>query len=166
MALRQVALLAAAGILATLLAAACSRQDLIQKFARAQDEALAKQYMDELREGDIDDIEAHVDPSMKTPTLPATLQQMVALIPHGAPTSVKLVGAQSMHGSDRITRSLTFEYGFHDAWILLSVTTQDVSGRTSLIGLHLQRLAQSLEQQNRFTLVGKSPLQYTILALA
>lgn len=165
MALRQVALLAAAGTLATLLAAACSKQDLIQKFASAQDQTVAKQYMDELRKGAFNDIEAQVDPSLKSPTLPATLQQMAALIPREAPESVKLVGAQTVHASGRTTRSLTFEYGFHDTWVLLSVTTQDVSGHTSLTGLHVQRLAQSLEEQNRFTLVGKSPLQYTILVL-
>lgn len=165
MVLRQLARLAAAGTLAMLLASGCSRQELIQKFASAQDQAMAKQYMDDLRENAIGKIEAHIDPSIQSPTLPATLQRMAALIPHEAPNSVKLVGAQSMHTAGRITRNLTFEYGFHDTWILLSVATQEVSGRTTLIGLHVEPLAQSLEEQNRFTLVGKSTLQYTILAL-
>jgi hypothetical protein len=165
MALRQVALLAVAGALATMLASGCTKQELIQKFAPAQDQAMAKQYMDDLRQGAIDKIEAHVDPSMQSPTLPATLQRMAALVPHQAPDSVKLVGAQSMHASGRTTRNLTFEYDFHGTWVLLSVVTQEISGRTTLIGLHIQRLARSIEEQNRFTLVGKSPLQYTILVL-
>lgn len=166
MALRQLTLLVAAATLATLLASACSKQDLIQKFAPAQDQAMAKQYMDDLREGAIDKIEANADPSMQSPTLPATLRQMAALIPHEVPNSVKLVGAQSLHARGGTTRGLTYEYGFHNTWILLSVVTKDVAGRTSLIGLHIQRLAQSVEEKNRFTLVGKSTLQYTILALA
>lgn len=113
MALRQVALLAVMGALATMLASGCTKQELIQKFAPAQDQAMAKQYMDDLREGAIDKIEAHVDPIMQSPTLPATLQRMAALVPHQPPDSVKLVGAQSMHASGRTTRNLTFEYGFH-----------------------------------------------------
>lgn len=161
----QVARIVVAGALATMLASGCTRQQLIQKFAPAQDQATAKEYMDDLREGAIEKIEAHVDPSMQSPTLPATLQRMAALVPRQAPDSVKLVGAESMHASGRTTRNLTFEYGFHGTWILLSVATQEVSGRTTLIGLHIQRLAQSIEEQNRFTLVGKSPLQYSILML-
>ena len=147
MALRQVALLAVAGALATMLASGCTKQELIQKFAPAQDQAMAKQYMDDLREGAIDKIEAHVDPSMQSPTLPATLQRMAALVPHRAPDSVKLVGAESMHASGRTTRNLTFEYGFHGTWVLLSVVTQEISGHTTLIGLHIQRLARSIEEQ-------------------
>jgi|SRR5215469_4373906 len=165
MTLRQISLLAVAGTLVTLLASGCSRQALIQKFAPPQDQAMAKQYMDDLREGAIDKIAANADPSVQSPTLPATLQRMAALIPHEAPDSVKLVGAQSMHASGRTTRSLTYEYGFHGTWILLNVVTQEFSGRSTLTGLHIERLARSLEEQNRFTLVGKSTLQYTVLVL-
>lgn len=42
MALRQVALLAVAGALATMLASGCTKQELIQKFAPAQDQAMAR----------------------------------------------------------------------------------------------------------------------------
>jgi hypothetical protein len=150
MALRQVALLALAGALATMLAAGCTKQELLQKFAPARDQAMDKQYMDDLREDAIDKIEAHVGPSMQSPTLPETLQRMAALVPHQAPSSVKLVGAESMHANGRTTRNLTFEYGFHGTWVLLSVVTQEISGRTTLIGLHIQRLARSIEEQNRF----------------
>lgn len=66
------------GALATMLASGCTKQELIQKFAPAQDQAMAKQYMDDLREGAIDKIEAHVDASMQSPTLPATLQRKAA----------------------------------------------------------------------------------------
>jgi Phospholipase_D-nuclease N-terminal len=166
MALGRVALLAMAGTLATILACGCTKQELIQKFAPAQDQAMAKEYMDDLREGAIDRIEAHVDPSMQSPTLPATLQRMAALVPHETPDSVKLVGALSMRASGRTTRTLTFEYGFHGTWVLLSVVTQDLSGRTTLMGLHIQRLDRSVEELNRFTLLGKSTLEYTIFILA
>lgn len=165
MAPRRLALLAAASSLAMLVVSACSKQELLQKFAPASDQAMARQYMDELREGAFDKIEAQADPSMQSPTLPATLQRMAAFIPQEAPDSVTLVGAHSMHANGRIIRNLTFEYGFHDTWILLNVVSQDVAGRRTLIGLHIERLAQSLEEQNRFKLAGKSILLYATLAL-
>jgi hypothetical protein len=143
----------------------CSRQELAQKFASAQAQATARQYIDDLREGHFGKIEADADRRIQGATLPATLQRMAGLIPSGTPSSIKLVGAQSWSQSGSTTRNLTFEYGFHGKWVLLNVATKEASGHLTLVGLHVYDLAQSLEEQNRFTLSGKSPIQYAVLAL-
>jgi hypothetical protein len=143
----------------------CSRQELAHRFASPQSEAAAKQYIDYLREGNFAKIEASADPSIQSPTLPATLRRMAGLIPPGTPNSIKLVGAQSWYQSGSTTQNLTFEYGFDGKWVLLNVATKEALGHSTLVGLHVYDLGRSLEEQNRFTLSGKSPIQYAVLAL-
>lgn len=149
-----------------LFASGCSKQELLQKFAPAQVQTAAKQYIDALRERHFAKIEADADPSIRTHTLPSRLEQMADMVPSGTPSSVKLVGAQSWYHSQTTTRNLTFEYGFPGKWVLLSVETQEASGHTTLVGLHVSDLATSLEEQNRFTLTGKSAGQYALLVFA
>ena len=166
MALRQYSLSAVLGCLVLLLASGCSRQDLMQRFAPAKDQATAKQYMEDLREGQFGKIEADADPSIRGPSLPKTLAYMSSLIPNGTPNSIKLVGAQTLDSQGSITGNLTYEYGFRGAWILFNVATRQTTGRSTIVGMHVYHLTQSLEEQNRFSLSGKSPLQYAVLILA
>jgi hypothetical protein len=144
----------------------CSQDALLQKFASAEDQAIAKKYADHLRTGHFAAIEAVADPSINSPGLHGILEQMAALIPDGEPTSAKLVGASTMHGADGTTKNLTFEYQFGDRWLLLNVATHQKGEQPlTIVGLNVYPRAQSLEEQNRFELAGKTPLQYLIFVL-
>jgi hypothetical protein len=145
----------------------CSRDALLQKFASAEDQVTAKKYVDYLRAGQFAALEAAADPRINSPGLRGTLEQMERLIPDEDPISTKLVGAETMHGPDGTTKNLTFEYQFGDRWLLLNVATyQKDEEPLTIVGLHVYPQAQSLEEQNRFGLAGKSPAQYLILVLA
>jgi len=145
----------------------CSRDALLQKFASAEDQATAKKYVNYLRAGQFAEIEAAADPSIVSPGLRGTLEQMKRLIPAEDPISIKLVGAESMHGPNGTTKNLTFEYQFRDRWLLLNVATyQKGEQPLTIVGLHVYPQARSLDEQSRFGLAGKSPLQYSILVLA
>ena len=91
---------------------------------------------------------------------------MASLIPSEMPVSVKVVGARVFRSQESTTTSITLEYQFPSKWLLADVTTQKKGNVSTLLGFHLTPQSDSLENLNRFTLVGKNAGQYSILALA
>ena len=124
-----------------------------------QADAADRAYIDQLRQGEFDQIERDMDPSLKDSNLPATLAKMAALFPPGDPKSVKPVGVDL----NNRTTNITYEYEFATGWILANVATDETH---KITGFHVQPLSDSLENINKFTLTGKSPLQYSIFGLA
>ena len=146
--------------------AGCNQADMIQKFASPADQALAKSYIDFLRQHRFEDIEKAADPSIAGPALHDTLVQMAAFIPDGEPSTITLIGAHRMKADASSTVNLTFEYGFSGKWILTNVAIKDQRGKITIVGFSVVPQPASLEEQNRFTLTGKTPFQYLVLALA
>lgn len=140
--------------------------DQMKKFTPPEDEAVAKNYIDLLRHNKFELVENDFDPSIKSSSTQDTLAKMAAAIPAQAPISVKVVGAHSFSDSNRRQINLAFEYQFPSKWILINVATQKKDGVTTIIGFHVYPLADSLENLNKFTLKGKSPFQYAVLAFA
>ena len=144
----------------------CSQEDLLQKFSSPEDQATAKSYIDRLRAGNFEEIEGSLDPSIRTPNIRDTLTKMAALMPNQEPISIKLVGAQTFQTSDAKTVNTTFEYNFGDKWLLANVAIRDRQGTKTVVGFNVNPMTQSLESQNRFTLTGKSTVQYAVLVAA
>jgi hypothetical protein len=145
---------------------ACSQEDLLQKFSSPEDQATAKIYIDHLRARNFDEIERALDASMRAPNIRDTLTKMSALVPNQEPISTKLVGAQTFHTSDAKTVNTTFEYNFGDKWLLANVAVRDRQGTKTIVGFNVNPMTESLESKNRFTLVGKSTIQYAVLVTA
>jgi hypothetical protein len=91
---------------------------------------------------------------------------MAALIPPGPPSSITLVGAYKNWVNGDTSQNLTFEYEFSGKWFLINVATKKTPTSLAIVGMHINPLAASLDEINRFTLSGKSPLQYLTLSLA
>lgn len=146
--------------------AACNQADTIQKFASPADQALAKNYIELLRQKRFEDIEKAADPSIAGASLHETLVKMATYFPPGEPSSIALVGAHRMNADDASTVNLTFEYGFSGKWILTNVAVKHHGGKATIIGFSVVAQSASLEEKNRFTLNGKTATQYLVLALA
>jgi len=153
-------------VLVLLALTGCSQEELIQRFSSQEDQATAKGYVDRLRARNFDEIERALDPSIRTANIRETLIKMAALVPNQEPTSVKLVGAHSFSASDAKTVNTTFEYNFGDKWLLANVAVRERQGAKTIVGFTINPISQSLEAQNRFTLSGKSAIQYSVLIAA
>lgn len=153
------------GLLLCLTLLGCNQAELMEKFASREDQAVARDYIEQLRHHQFDRIEAAMDPSLAGPGLPQTLERMAALFPAGEPTSATLVGARSSASSDSSTINLTYELGFSGKWVLTNVAVRKQRGNTTIVGFNVYPRTQSLAAANRFTLSGKSALQYAVLAL-
>jgi hypothetical protein len=71
-----------------------------------------------------------------------------------------------MRMDDSSTVNLTFEYGFSGKWIVSNVAVKREGGKTTIVGFNVIPQPMSLEEQNKFTLSDKTPIQYLVLALA
>ncbi|MGB2624631.1 MAG: hypothetical protein WA857_00840 [Candidatus Acidiferrum sp.] len=58
---------------------------------------------------------------------------------------------------------ITLENPFPRKWLLVNVTTEKNGDVRTVIGFNVTPIADSLENPNRFTLVGMSALQYLTL---
>jgi hypothetical protein len=153
-------------LIAVVVLAGCSKEQMLQKFASPEDQTTARNYVSLLQQGRIDDIERAIDPSLESSSIRNTLMSMAALIPPGTPLSVTLVGAFKNREPAFSTVNLTYEYQYPGKWLLINVALKKLGATETVIGFHVVPQAQSLEAQNRFTLQQKTPMQYIVLSLA
>lgn len=153
-------------VLMLALLASCSQSSLMKSVSSSADEKVATHYVDLLRDHQYAQIEKDIDPSLRKPNMHDELLAMAAVIPAQPPLSVKLVGAHVFKSPGVYKTNYAFEYQYPDRWLLISVATQTKDGVFTLIGFSTNKLKDSLEHANLFTLAGKSPLQYLVLAAA
>ena len=143
----------------------CDQATLMKKMTLEEAEAMTRRYTDDLRQNRFDRIEQDMDPGLKDSNMRGTLESMAAMFPAQEPVSTKLVGFRSFFGRVKRTE-VTLEYEFPQKWLLAEVITQKSAGVTTIVGFHVMPITDSLENLNRFTLVGKGATQYAILSLA
>jgi hypothetical protein len=160
-------ILARVGLVGLLLAvlSGCNQATLIKKITPPEDEAIARRYVDYLRQNRLDQIEQDLDPGLKDSNTHGTFASMAAMFPAQEPVSTKVVGFRSFFGNVRSTE-ITLEYEFPQRWLLAEVVTQKGGGVTTIVGFHVTPIADSLENLNRFTLEDKGATQYGVLSLA
>lgn len=151
--------------------AACSQQEAIDKLAPHPESEYAQDALKQLHDRQFDRVEALLAPKVRsTPGLEATLGKMADEFPPGQAVSTKLVGAYTMARMSSSTSpgtsyNLTYEFQFPQGWALANVLLVRHGDTLEIGGLHVQRLAQSLEQKNAFTFSGKPPTYWLFAAL-
>jgi hypothetical protein len=144
----------------------CNEASLMKKFTPPEDESIDRGYIDLLRQGKFDQIEHDLDPSLVDSNIRITLTNMAAIFPAEIPESVKVVGAVTSRGPQSSTVNITFEYQFPSKRLLVNVATRKVGDVHTIVDFHVTPMADSLENLNKFTLVGKSGNQYLTLTCA
>jgi hypothetical protein len=151
-------------VCASLWLAACSQQALIDKLTPHPAAEIARSTLDQVRQGDMEPVKARLaDKLQQDPSIEAKLRQLTGYFPAGAPRAVKLVGTNTMTLNGASRYDLTFEYEFADAWVLGNVVLAGEGDAIRVQGMHVQRMAQSLEKQNALTLSGKSATHWIVL---
>ncbi|MHA6205211.1 hypothetical protein ACXU4B_12365 [Dyella soli] len=149
-----------------LLLAACSQQVLVDQWTPHPEAEIARSILEQVRQGDIEPVKARLSDELRqTPDIDAKLQQFATYFPAGTPRSVKVVGVHTLTNASGTRYDLTFEYAFADGWALGHARLARTGDAVLVEGLHVQRLAQPLEQVNAFTLIGKGPLHWIVLLL-
>ncbi len=143
----------------------CDRASMIKKMTSPEDEAVAKHYIEMLRQNRFEEIKKDLDPSIQRSDIRDIFLKMAEMIPPRAPESVQIVGSHVMHIPNSRAANITFEYQFPGKWILINVATQKKDGVSTIVGFHVNPMPDSLERINRFTLIGKGLTHYVVLLL-
>jgi hypothetical protein len=146
--------------------AGCDQVTLMKKMTPAEDESFARRHVDLLRQQQFEQIERELDSSISSPNTRGTLAGMAALFPAEVPKSIKVVGVKFFRFSGSSTDSITLEYEFAEKWLLVNMSIKRTDDVLTITGFNVTPIADSLENINRFSLIGKSPLQYAVLGLA
>jgi hypothetical protein len=146
------------------LIAGCNQQDMLSLIASTDDQAVARKYIELLRDRRFDEIEQATHPSIRS-QLGDALGQMADMLPQADPTSITLVGAHKSTNNGSRTTNLTFEYGFREEWFIINVAWIGGDDAFAIVGFNVYSTPGSLEQMNKFELAGKSPTHYLFLAL-
>jgi hypothetical protein len=144
----------------------CDQATLMKKWTPPEAESIARSYVDLLRQGKVDQIERDLDASVTDSSVRDTFAKMAAIFPAENPVSVKVVGAHIFKGQEYSTTDITLEYQFPSKWLLVSVVTRKQGNISTIIGFHVNPIPDSLENQNKFSLLGKGASQYLILIFA
>lgn len=144
----------------------CSQQALLEKFIPKEESEIAKRALYQVANKDFAAVEVKLDPSIRSPDTRSSLEQVADLFPPEDAKSITTVGAHTSTSSDVTTYNLTYELAFPDTWLLANVSLVRRDGKVTIIGLHVNKMEQSLGELNRFSLSGKGALHYTVLALA
>lgn len=157
--------------LVSILAAACSQQDMIDKITPQAESAYAQKVIAELRAGDYASVRQALAPQLRTPGIDEHLPKLAALFPKGAPKTVKVVGSYTLSmsrqgGPLKTQYQLTYEYEFPGSWVVANIVLAKERDQLAVTGIHIQPLAHSLEETNAFTLAGKGALHWAFLLLA
>lgn len=140
------------------------------KFPEGPDVDFGKSLFSALQAGDTATIRSKMDPKVLATATPAVFSQMAALFPQTPPRSVIAADLNIVRfvGNKDVTRrvNVVLQYEFDGMWLLGNVGwRENKSGNTIIETMHVQPLAISLQEANRFDLAGKSFLHYLFLVL-
>jgi hypothetical protein len=152
--------------LSALLLGACSQEELVNKLASEEDKKIVAECLEQLRRGDIATLEARVDPSLRAANLHDTLVAISEALPDDPPDTVKLVGVQTNSNREGHTANLTYQYGYGSRSLMVNCAYKKSDGAVTLMGISVEPLEKSLEEQHKFDLSDKPASSYAILIAA
>jgi hypothetical protein len=130
-----------------------------------QPSAVALHYLDLLASGDVDAVYAKLDPANINNQTRNALEQLSREFPKERRLRTDVVAATSTKTAGATFNSITFQFEYPHKWLLANLYYRDINATIDVIGIHLQPIPNDLAYTNRFTLVGKGPIQYITLAL-
>lgn len=126
----------------------------------------AKDYLGKLRNRDFDYVTGLMDPEIASDVSPEKLEHMLSFFPEGKLLSTELIGSRVHTINGVWTGNFTFEYQFEGGWALANAVMKRAEGKTTIIGLNVYRTPASQKELSRFSLSGKSPFHYLLLAMS
>lgn len=145
----------------------CTPSVKIEDFADHSKEAKATGYIQQLIDGDYEEIKNSLDPRLKSKLTDDILNQMRGMLGKEKPSEVDLVGYNSnSHNGKPTLYNLSYQYGYKDKWVLVNVAFRTLdNGRDEILGLNVYNpMDRSLQEIHRFTFKDKTFIHYLFLA--
>lgn len=145
-----------------LLVASCSASKLEESALTPQERSLVRGALQDVSRGDSSTLSKKVDPNLAPKIAPA-LGEMRAQLPP-PPLEVSFANANwNLTGGTRTVNAI-YQVEGRSAWALADVTLQTSSGRTTITGLYIQKVAGGPREANSFSLTKASAAGWAMLA--
>jgi hypothetical protein len=164
--LRRLAVFPVLALAAALAGCSGTYDAILHRMLSPADDAYARAQVQALARGEVEGIEAALDPAQRTPGLDQQLAAMTGELRGGRIDSMKVIGYQGNRLNGVNERNVSYELRLSNGWAVASVATRDVPGGRVISGMHVERIPEPLEKTHAFTLAEKSPLHWLFLVLA
>jgi hypothetical protein len=145
----------------------CDEAGLMKKAELLKDEPAGRKYLELLIQGKVDEIKGDLDATIADADTGEKLVQLADWLPAETPKSIKVVDSRTTEREGFHQTDLGYECEFENTWYLVTMSLKRKQhGAWAILGLHVNRLPDSLENMHKFTLVGKGLNQYFTLLLA
>lgn len=135
----------------------------INKITPPEDDIFARDLITKLQDEDYDFVIQNFDKTALGKTPQTTLQKLYNYIDHDRLKSVELVGCKIFSTRDKRRTDLTYQLEFPNSWYTSSITIITQKSVKKAIGFRLNKIPNSLEEINKFTLKDKTYFHYLIL---
>ena len=133
----------------------------------ADEEAAARLTFEQVRTGELDALQARLDPSLATPETRATFEQLRReFVPAGAPDKVeRLSWTSTSIAGGNTTSGFYHRYDYADRVLIVeTMLVTPPAGTPRVAGFHINLLDRAQVGANEFTLQGKSTQQLAFFA--
>jgi hypothetical protein len=135
--------------------------------ARVSEEvSAAKSYFDFVRTGHVDVIENSFDPAFKDAQFASEITEMAATVPIENPSGVKTIFAKPECAGNICVYSIMLEYTYPSKHLLFNAVLRKAGRQSSIIGMHVRIVPESVIEASEFKLSNKGTPQYTVLLVA
>lgn len=153
-------------VLIILSVSSCSRDAISKKLIPQKESQFARHYLSRLRSGDFIYVKSLMSPELQSQVDEKLLAKISSYFRPGDPLSVRLIGSQVNIYNGQWQGNFTFEYHFKSGWNIANAALRRTNNGYEVIGLHVYQENASQKEINAFTLYGKSPTHYLVLAAA
>ena len=136
----------------------------LQKFIPKDDDTFARRFIEVVSNGDYVTAQQMLDTSGGGENAAKELRALHEFILHGKALSIDPIGCNIVNMKGDTRTNISYQIHFPDSWAVGNVYVGRKSGVSCILGSHFQQVPDSLEVLNRFTLHGKSPIHYAVLA--
>jgi len=138
---------------------------LMDKFADKDEIEFSKQFFSLVKSRNFDAAIEKVDPKIINQSLKENLQKLADLFPNEEPKSIKAVNSTTVVKDGASNINLSLEYEFPSKWVVASLALHKQGSSTTVQGINVQPLNDSIENINRFTFAGKGIIHYATFAI-
>ncbi len=149
-----------------LLAASCGNGEMTDELTLKEESQFARDYLQELHGRDFDYVKQYIDQSIENQVTDEKLLEIAEYFPGGDLLSTELIGTRISVSNSQWQGNFSFEYQFSGGWALANVVLHKSGEALSVVGFNVYRTGASQKEINKFSLIGKSAIQYSVLLMA
>lgn len=136
---------------------------MVEDFADDSKEEIATKYIQQIVDGEYEEILDALEPKLKPQLNEDILSKMSEVLGSDEIKEINLIGYNAHTFNREPTRyNLTYQYGYGNKWILVNVAFRSLAnGKNEIFGLNVYNpMSKSLQDTHRFTFTDKTAIHY------